>query len=535
MKKIMMIVVLVPIVSACTSPLLKTTGFRSFIYTTTPDSSSAKSSPDSPSVKLSPDTPFPKSLFTSSRIGMPYYLPTALIPITITYVKNSSNSSEDTKETKSKDQEKPSIKKNLEGQANINGQSPSPKPEDSTPAESSPAKPAEKPTNSVIHKMGPYEIKIDPPILVPDSSRMFYLEYNPVSATADDIKIGVGANQLLQTINAISTDKSGEALVTLAKIASYAMVLAAEADISRNCEDPSPVRISTFLDPTSIKGIQDDLGFNNPRAFSIDTLNNLLKNNNVPLKFDINTFGAVDTSGSDILSAKKRRQENLITELRLEKNNIANKNPQIEKELETRLEEANKELADTRSRLIEKLQDEMKVRTILDEEKKNEMDRLASDMEKIKTHPAGILFRAAEPYQLKISLSPDLNQKNDTLRPWCVYSEFSHTMVLAPSITKVYSIDVDRGALITKTTNLTIVDGMLTKIEVNKPSSLLGILNVPLEVIKAILSAPADLLTLRFQRVDKEAGIADAQAKKFERELDILNTIKDIQKSQSAE
>lgn len=516
MKKLMMLAVLILMVSACTSPLLRTTGFRSSIYPPPSDASS------------------PKSLFTSSRIGVPYYLPTALIPITITLGKNSSDFSLEAKEEKlPRNPEKVAIQKNVKAQAN-NGQSPAPKPNESAPAESAPAEPAEKPTNSVIHKMGPYEIKIDPPILVPDPRHMFYLEYNASSATADDIKIGVGTNQLLQTINAVSTDKSGEALVTLAKIASYAVMMAADAT-TEVCEDPSPISLSTFLDPTSIEGVEDKLR-ENLRPFSIDNLNNMLEASNVPLKFDLNTFDSVDTTVSDILAAKMKEQADRITDLEKKIDVMSKKPTQNEKELEAKNKEMKEldaqkqkmitEREQTGSDRLKKLDDQDKMRAILNNEKKIDMENLASDMEKIKTHPTGVLFRAAEPYQLKISLSRLLNRKN---QKWCVKDQLSHTMVLAPSVSKIYSVDVDRGALITKTTNLTIVDGMLTKIDVNKPSSLIGVLNVPLEVIKAILSAPAELLTFRYQRVDKEAEIADAQAKKIASELAKIKNIQDIQ------
>ena len=103
---------------------------------------------------------------------------------------------------------------------------------------------------------------------------------------------------------------------------------------------------------------------------------------------------------------------------------------------------------------------------------------------------------------------------------------------MAPSKELVYSLDVNRGALITKKTNLTIANGMLTKIEVNKPSSLLGILNVPLDVLKAILSAPAELLTLHIQQIKAEGGVSQAQADKLNSKLNELKNAVLLQKAQ---
>ena len=98
-------------------------------------------------------------------------------------------------------------------------------------------------------KIGQYEVTIGAPLQIPDTSRIFFLEYNPESATDDDVSIGVGANQLLQTTTATSIDRSGDALVKLAEIGIRA---AAIAGLSGGGEKPCPellsVRIFTYLD-----------------------------------------------------------------------------------------------------------------------------------------------------------------------------------------------------------------------------------------------------------------------------------------------
>jgi hypothetical protein len=102
-------------------------------------------------------------------------------------------------------------------------------------------------------------------------------------------------------------------------------------------------------------------------------------------------------------------------------------------------------------------------------------------------------------------------------------------MVMAPNKGRVYAVDVNRGALITKKTDLTIVDGMLTKIDVNKPSSLIGALNVPIEIIKLPLSIVNEVLTIRLQKIGYERDITKAQSEQLIYLLDRLNNNEKLQ------
>ena len=193
MKKLPLILLSVFSVSACTSPLLRTTHF-----------------PDKPNK----DKSIP-GLY-SPRIGIPYYLPTALIPITINL-----------DQPPPKDSAKNPSTKNGTATSASGGATTkiNPPPKDSAPT--SPPKDSAPGSSSLIsQKIGPYNVTIGAPVLVPDTSKVFFLEYNPSFATEDAITFGVGENQLLQSINATSTDKSGEVLVTLAKIAADVAMLA---------------------------------------------------------------------------------------------------------------------------------------------------------------------------------------------------------------------------------------------------------------------------------------------------------------------
>jgi hypothetical protein len=405
MKKMVLLFILIFSVSACTSPLLRTTHFPNSL------------SKDKSKLNLS-----------SPRIGVPYYLPTALFPITITLDPEEADSSASKKNA--------TIPSSGNTTIIIN-----------PPPTDSPKDGASSSSSLISQKIGPYQVTIGSPILKPDMSSVFFLEYNSSFATEDAITFGVGENQLLQSVNATSTDKSGEALVTLAKIAANVAMMVAGKEKSGQpapkCSGFDPVSISTYLDPT----LTDE------SPFSKSALNALL-GENAMLSFNVTPLGN-KSSGSP---------------------------------------------------------------------SKTEADNISSPKEGEKNKKSGVLFRVPTAYQLEVTFYP----------PGCPKKETIQIMVLAPSKDLVYSLNVDRGALITKTTNLTIADGMLTKIEVNKPSSLLGILNVPLDVIKAILSAPAEFLTLRIQKIKAEGDISQAQADKLNSEINKLKNATLLQKTQGS-
>ncbi|KIO50271.1 hypothetical protein [Nitrosospira sp. NpAV] len=473
MKKVILASILLLVMSACSTPILRTTKFPNSIFTPPSDSVS-----------------YPKSSTAPARIGVPYYLPQALIPITITLATNKPPA--DTPETKNskiiKDKKTPEL---------ADAETPAVKP--GTPMSPTP----------VSQKIGQYEVTIGAPLLIPDTSRPpFFLEYNPESATEDDIKIGVGANQLLQTIEATSIDKSGEAIIKLAEIGiRLAEIMALDGS---QCPELEPVKIFTYLDPSSVK--------NEASPFSIDDLNDLLTLNRVPMKFSVTPVsvtvpkraGVLQRKIDDLKKWKAESEKNLKNAKNNEERSTYNK------------------YRDTANVAIGTMEKELKEQQnkATDAETSNSATNELEEVSKDRT--TGLLFRTSVPYVLELSFGPEINMSVQD-HPWCVDPQTHQMMVMAPNKGRVYAVDVNRGALITKKTNLTIVDGMLTKIDVTKPSSLIGVINIPLDILKLVLSVPGELLTLRVKRIRDERDMTQAQAEQLTYELQKYNNNKLLQ------
>lgn len=471
MKKVVLVSITVLMTSACITPILNTKDFNS-----------------KPGAK------------PEAKIGIPYYLPKALIPLTITLEKDSpktngdkaaGNSEGQKKEGKSKQEEESNktnsqIGKDKKDLALVKQEKNAPepasqkaagKPEDQPSQSDKPSVPSDKPDSPPVFpeaKIGQYVVTMGAPMLIPDTMERYFLEYQPESATEDEVSIGVGMNQLLQTTKATSIDKSGEALLTIAKIGIEAAKLPFMAWMEeKKCNNKfQPVKIFTYIDTAlSGDGKREDNTFH---PFSLGALNTLLEANKVPMKFELETVDRAVAQEKTKTSPSEGAQ---------------------------------------------------------DGEEKQGGTRNRGDA---KEENRGILFRASKPYVLKLSFGPRMNLNNETDPDWCVVEETRHIMAVVPDKDSPYAVDVSRGALITKKTDLTIVNGMLTKIDINKPSSLVGVLNVPLEIIKLVLSAPKDLLTFRFEKIQAQGTLTQAQSTQLKNEIDRLNNEKALREALDA-
>jgi hypothetical protein len=88
-------------------------------------------------------------------------------------------------------------------------------------------------------------------------------------------------------------------------------------------------------------------------------------------------------------------------------------------------------------------------------------------------------------------------------------------------------IDLNTAAMVTRTNSITFDSGLITSIAINQPSTSLAIANLPLNVLSAVLSVPANLLTLRVANVQGEANLVQAQA-------NLLNQMKLLMDAQAA-
>ncbi|BCT67358.1 hypothetical protein [Nitrosospira sp. NRS527] len=384
MKIAMLLLSMVLTISGCASRILKTTSV--------------------PAVSGDPAT------------GIVYYLPKALIPITITFGSKSSEAATGGDNKTANSTTATATTQTVTNNINVNV---------------SPVKP-NKPPESAPKT---YEINIGTPKLIADTSRTYFLNYESEAITDDNVSIGVGPNQLLQTVNTISTDQSGQAVTLLAKIgidiAKIVMMSFWEGaspskykiDQTNKCAYRDDIKINTYLDVTAP----------NERMFSRAKLNELLADHGIEFVVTPDCNSASDGK----------------------KCTTADSPPLGEN--------------------------------------------------------SSVLFRGLTDYGVTVRINAKLP---DDIK-WCkgivITNDIREYSLMLPNNGPVYAVDVSRARFVTKKTNLTIADGMLNKIDIDKPSSVVGGLKVPLEILEAIIAIPGELLTLRIKRIQDEGVLTKAQ------------------------
>lgn len=91
-----------------------------------------------------------------------------------------------------------------------------------------------------------------------------------------------------------------------------------------------------------------------------------------------------------------------------------------------------------------------------------------------------------------------------------------------------HGVDIDRAALVETKTDLTFNEGVLTGVSIEKPSSMLAAASLPLTMLKAILSAPTEILQLKI-------NYDSAKENALIQELNLLKAQEDLQKKRESD
>ena len=94
--------------------------------------------------------------------------------------------------------------------------------------------------------------------------------------------------------------------------------------------------------------------------------------------------------------------------------------------------------------------------------------------------------------------------------------------VVVTDVTKLIVIPVKRTAFVKRVNKIGIQDGIILSNEINKPSSVEGFISIPLDIAKAIVSIPGQLVQFRYDNTKRSDELEKAK----------LNYEKSIQESQ---
>ncbi|MHB9072578.1 MAG: hypothetical protein ACYC6G_03555 [Desulfobaccales bacterium] len=112
------------------------------------------------------------------------------------------------------------------------------------------------------------------------------------------------------------------------------------------------------------------------------------------------------------------------------------------------------------------------------------------------TDQKGIYYRPLLPYELSVECETEAIYKNET--------------ILLPNEAPIMAIDLTRGAFIKKAMTLNFKNGILTQITVDKPSEVSAALDIPLDIAKAIVSLPTELIQFKMNYSSENKKLYDA-------------------------
>lgn len=120
----------------------------------------------------------------------------------------------------------------------------------------------------------------------------------------------------------------------------------------------------------------------------------------------------------------------------------------------------------------------------------------------------GIKYRPLLPYRLEIQLPDNLIVKN----------------VYLPNEAPVITLDVSRPGWADQVTSLSFEKGLLTQADLNRPSETLAFVKLPVDLVKAIVGLPMDLIKFRVENIQQNNQLLQAQID----ELKVKQTLKGV-------
>lgn len=124
------------------------------------------------------------------------------------------------------------------------------------------------------------------------------------------------------------------------------------------------------------------------------------------------------------------------------------------------------------------------------------------------TDPAcnvGICYRAVLPFRVFASV---INGSRDAKGQ---FPNSSSTSVVLPDPASVLHLDTSRPAFVARTTNLTMVNGMVQKVHVEKPSEAVTMLGTPVRIVEAFFSAAGAVFRARKDPVEAQTELVKAR------------------------
>jgi len=124
----------------------------------------------------------------------------------------------------------------------------------------------------------------------------------------------------------------------------------------------------------------------------------------------------------------------------------------------------------------------------------------------------GVVFRSPVQYRIGIRITPKSDPDPSTVISCGILPAYQGSVIVTvPNGGPKFRIDTSRAALVTKQVNLIIQNGMLGGTDVTKPSQFLAGVSIPTQLLGQLLQIPSNILTFRVQQIEAQQSLSAAQ------------------------
>jgi hypothetical protein len=128
----------------------------------------------------------------------------------------------------------------------------------------------------------------------------------------------------------------------------------------------------------------------------------------------------------------------------------------------------------------------------------------------------GIFYRPVLPYQVSILTTKDKSGDGEVFAAYVIYTENKSPLI---------SVDISRSYFVKRETTLMFSTGILTSTEVKKPSEVLGLVRIPIDIATAIVGIPEKLIKFRIDQTSDQTTLLGNQQKLIEAQKSLLDAI----------
>ena len=130
-----------------------------------------------------------------------------------------------------------------------------------------------------------------------------------------------------------------------------------------------------------------------------------------------------------------------------------------------------------------------------------------------------VCFRPASSYRLILKEGED---------------EIQRINVVLPNKTVIGKVNIDRTVFVTKVTKVDFEEGMLTKVDIDKPSEALAGFQIPIDIVNAIIAIPAELVQFKIDTSGQDEKLHKARIGELKAREDLLELQRQLMERNAA-